>query len=174
MHKHLKALYRAAAKNKQQLSVRELGRRMGISGPAVCKLKAKGMPMTSVAEAMDWRHRNTRTFASLQRFQQTCERKENAADRKQRELDDIAAMTADELRRLDVPIPTVDHAAAFFRVILDDYDAQLKAMPDDLCARANPDNPAVARDVLAQWVGGFLARVRPGVYAVPAGAPGLA
>jgi len=151
-----------ASKTGKGLSVRELGRRMGISGPAVCKLKAKGMPTASVAEAMDWRHRNTRTFATLQRFQQTCEIKDNAATRKQRELDDIAAMSADDLRRLDVQIPTVDHAAAFFRVILDNYDAQLWAMPDDLCARANPDNPTVARAALAQWVADFLARVRPG------------
>lgn len=162
-HKHLTSLYRSVAgKTGKGLSVRELGRRMGISGPAVCKLKAKGMPTTSVAEAMDWRHRNTRTFATLQRFQQTCERQDRAQDRKEDELAEIAASSVAELAEADLPVKSLDHAAAFFRLILDERDTALEAMPDEVCALANPDAPEVARAALVQWVGDYLRRVRPG------------
>jgi transcriptional regulator with XRE-family HTH domain len=175
----------------QGLSQSQIARALGISQPAVAKAAKRGMPLTSVEDALAWRHVNQSTKRT-KAGPRSAPTPEPIGLSALPELPDDLAVT-DKLRRIAVKdfenAGTIQERSAASRTVKDAEEAHetrkrdlvrseqeaqnlmhrdqvqsviaeevgklralLEAMPGALAMAANPHDPELARDAVADYL----------------------
>ena len=140
------------------MSQSQIAKALGISQPAVAQLAKKGMPTDSVEAAQAWRSANIGVKRG--KAMPAASRQSASAPSEPAELSDELAVT-DRLRRLAVQDfenagSILERAAASRTVRVSEeagkLRALLEAMPSSGAQAANPADPEVARDTVADYL----------------------